>query len=287
MTNTRSDPELVTRRYDDGTVDLGSLLDLEPVGADAYRSTCTFIEQVDGRTGRMAPLFGGQVAAQALRAGGLTVDPARTPHSLHCYFLRRGDSRVPVDFRVEQDRDGRSFSARRVVATQDDKVIFTLSASFQVPIEHAQDLVGSAPRVEAPGDLPETRLPRLYSFVCRVPMQPYAGQASMRYPTRFWARVPEPLPDDRLIHACALTYLSDYSTAVLPSPDGRVPIASLDHALWLHQPVDMNGWTLSDYHPGVTGYGRGWYRGSIYDGSGNLVASVAQEALFRERRRDR
>ena len=84
------------------------VLALERLDRDLFRSTVLFEEQW--------PLFGGQVAAQALLAAGATVEPGRTTHSLHGYFLRPGDSREPVVFTVERDRDGRSFSARRVVA---------------------------------------------------------------------------------------------------------------------------------------------------------------------------
>lgn len=275
-----TEPHNVPRRHDDGTVDVLGLLDLERIEEDLYRANCVFVEQDDEHTGAMTSLYGGQVAAQALLAAGLTVDRARTPHSLHGYFLRRGDSRIPTVFKVARDRDGRSFSARRVVAIQNGEVIFNMSASFQVPSDQPLDQVEDMPATDAPDNLPETSLFRLFSIVCRMPPPPYGDRPE--YPTRFWAKVALDLPADPLIHACALTYLSDISTGVLPSRDGRTrSSASLDHAVWFHAPVDMNGWTLSDYHPRITGHGRGWYTGSIFDASGNLVASIAQEALFR------
>ena len=78
-------------------------------------------------------MYGGQVAAQALYAAGLTIGDGRLPHSLHAYFVRRGDTTRPVVFQVDRDRDGFSFSARRVVASQDGEVVFTLAASFTTP----------------------------------------------------------------------------------------------------------------------------------------------------------
>src|SRR3954454_560683 len=75
-------------------------------------------------------LFGGQVMAQALRAAAHTVAGGRLPHSLHGYFLRPGNPDRPIIFRVDRERDGRSFSARRVAATQNAEVIFEMSASF-------------------------------------------------------------------------------------------------------------------------------------------------------------
>src|SRR5919202_5825385 len=101
------------------------VLDLEELDRDLYRSTLVFDDPF--------PLYGGQVAAQALRAAGPTVPEGRLPHSLHGYFLRSGNARRPAIFRVDRDRDGRSFSARRVVAVQGGEVVFNMSASFAAP----------------------------------------------------------------------------------------------------------------------------------------------------------
>src|ERR1700712_5263679 len=106
------------------TLTVLGLLDLEELGQDLYRASAVFDEPF--------PLYGGQVAAQALYAAGMTVAPGRAPHSLHGYYLRGGAAAKPTVFRVERDRDGRSFSARRVVAIQDGEVIFSMSASFSV-----------------------------------------------------------------------------------------------------------------------------------------------------------
>ena len=251
--------------------DLPSILALEKIEENLYRTTLVFREEY--------PLYGGQVAAQALRAAGLTVDRDRHPHSLHGYFLRRGDAEVPTVLKVFRDRDGRSFSARRVVAIQHGEVIFNMSASFVAA--GAGDLLQSEPMpaTEPPGDLEPTSFPRLHSIEIRLPEAPFEPA---RWPTRFWARATIELPDDPLAHACALAYVSDISTGVLPAPDGSAgPGASLDHAVWFHAPVDMTDWTLTDYHPRVAGRGRGWYTGSIFTADGTLVASLAQETLYR------
>ena len=252
-------------------VDLRDLLTLEAIERDLFRAGTVYAEEYD--------LYGGQVAAQALMAAGRTVDPDRRPHSLHGYFLRRGDPSRPTVFRVYRDRDGRSFSARRVAAVQQGEVIFTVSASFHTARDGWASQVAVRPDTPAPDELDPTRLPRLFSMEARMPIQPWPDA---RWPTRFWARVSVPLPDDPLVHACALTYLSDISTGVLPSPDGsQTPGSSLDHAVWFHDSVDMTGWTLSEYRPQVTGHGRGWYNGSLFAEDGRLVASIAQECLFR------
>ena len=141
------------------------------------------------------------------------------------------------------------------------------------------------PATAPPQECEPGQLPRLFSVSSRFPVQPLGDRA--RWPTRFWSRVDpqliaEPPVTQPLLHACALTYLSDISTGVLPSPDGGFgPGASLDHAIWFHDLVDMNDWVLSDYVPRMSGRGRGWYSGSIFAQDGRLVASIAQECLFK------
>jgi acyl-CoA thioesterase-2 len=255
-----------------GLPDLLEVLELEATGENRYRANAV--------VGEPRALYGGQVAAQALRAAGLTVSPERRPHSLHGYFLRRGDSDQPADYEVFRDRDGGSFSARRVVAIQRGEVIFSMAASFHAPRETWSAQVEPMPATQRPDELPPGRLHRLVSMESRFPEQPFASQ--MAWPTRFWARVAVGLPDDPLLHACALTYLSDISTGIPPAGDGSArPGPSLDHAVWFHAEADLNDWLLLDYHPRVTGHGRGWYTGSVFSSGGTLVASLAQEQLFR------
>jgi acyl-CoA thioesterase-2 len=257
------------------TVGLLELLDLEKVEEDLFRANCILDEPF--------PLYGGQVAAQALVAAGRTVDANRLPHSLHGYFLRAGDSSMPIVFQVYRDRDGRSYSARRVVAIQAGEVIFNMSASFHLGPERPDapgEQFEAMPSVPEPANLPEHDFIRLISFEGRLPEQPYGDRAA--WPTRFWGRPTVPLGEDPLLHACVLTYLSDISTGILKADgDAAYPGSSLDHAIWFHRVPDVNGWTLSDYRPRFTGNGRGWYTGSIFAADGSLLASIAQECLFR------
>jgi acyl-CoA thioesterase II len=247
------------------------VLDLEEIDRDLYRSTLLFADPF--------PLYGGQVAAQALLAAGRTVAADRLPHSLHGYFLRSGDAARPVVFRVDRDRDGRSFSARRVVAVQGGEVIFNMSASFAVPTEGPDVVVGYPPAAEPPDGLPGYALPRLFAMEGRRPTQPYPQS---HWPTLFWARSRVALPADPLVHACALAYVSDIGTglSVLES-DEAAPGPSLDHALWFHRPVRLDDWVLMDLAPRTVAAGRGWYTGAVTTRDGALAASLVQESLFR------
>lgn len=255
---------------------LSQLLDLEELDDDLFRGNTVFDEQYN--------LYGGQVAAQAVVAAGRTVSEDRVPHSLHGYFLRAGSASRPTIFQVTNDRDGGSFSARRVVALQHGEVIFSASLSFHRPPDGAPDqqdkTVASVP---APDEGRRIRLQRLFSYEGRSTPQPYAGQGSDEWPTRFWARCTEPeLAKDPVLDAAVLTYLSDYSSALgVFSQDGWEPGPSLDHAIWFHRTGVTGDWLLSDYAPVRVTHGRGLYTGGFYDTEGRLVASIAQEALQR------
>lgn len=255
--------------------DLLDILRLEQIEQDIYRAGVVFEDKHS--------LYGGQVAAQALRAAGMTVAADRIPHSLHGYFLRGGDPTIPTVFTVFRDRDGGSYSARRVVAVQRGEVIFNMAASFHRPEEGPSAQSDTMPEVPPPDELEAFSFWSLFSIESRLPPQPYP---SALWPTRFWARSAIPLPEGALLHACALTYLSDVSSGVLPSADETAYVgASIDHAVYFHQPIDMNEWVLVDYQSRRTGGGRGWYTGSMFDTEGTLVASIAQETLFRRRPR--
>ena len=254
-------------------VRLSDVVELERVDRDLFRSTAVFEERWS--------LYGGQVAAQALLAAGRTVAPERSPHSLHGYFLRPGDSRRPVVFSVERDRDGGSYSARRVVALQEGEVILNLSTSFAVGDDTQEDValepVPDAQAVRESGDVQAP--PRLIGCEMRVPAQTHPLHS---IPTRAWLRCAEPLADDPLVDAAAQTYLSDIFTGAgsLPSSRGRWH-STLDHAVWFHRPARAGAWLLMDLRPRAVSRGRGHYTGGLWTEDGTLVATLAQETLYR------
>jgi acyl-CoA thioesterase-2 len=247
------------------------LLELEEIDRDLYRARSTFPDP--------HALYGGQVAAQALRAAGGTVPPDRYPHSLHGYFLRGGDAAKPTIFRVNRDRDGRSFSARRVVALQGGEVIFNMSCSFHVEQTGPEVQAQQPPPAGDPDTLPVVELPRLFSLESRQAPQ---AVPDTPWPTSFWSRLTVPVPDDPLLHACVLTYLSDISSGLAGLPGaGQSAGPSLDHAVWFHRRARLDRWVLVELRPSTVSGGRGWYTGSIFDQAGVLLASLVQESLFR------
>ncbi len=251
-------------------------------------------------------VFGGQVLGQALAAANRTVDADRPVHSMHAYFLLPGEFE-PIEYAVERERDGRSFTTRHVVARQQGRTIFELSASFQTRdegVEH-QAPMPSVPLPEALRSEIEYRKliidrvparwrvkglqPRGLEFRPVDPINP--AEPMPRAPfAQTWVRAVAPLPDDPVIHRELLAYASDHSllsTGLLPHGvsfwSGKVRLASLDHAMWFHRDFRLDDWLLySMDSPNASG-ARLLCRGSFYTRDGRLVASVAQEGMLRLR----
>lgn len=232
-------------------------------------------------------IFGGQVAAQALRAAALTVDAGRNAHSLHSYFIRPGRPEEPVFLAVARTRDGRAFSTRHVSASQGGKPIFEMIASFHdaEPGERWQST--GPPPVASPEDLPAVPLPWLFGDDRSVEIRPVSpaspGSAPVSHP--FWLRAALPDGAEPALHACVLTYLSDLAVVRAASP----PVSasqyslrvSLDHAVWFHRPPDVSRWLLYSMSPVVHFGARGLAQGSMWTAEGTLIASVSQEVLLR------
>jgi len=251
------------------------LLDLEFIEENLYRS-CVTVE------GARARLFGGQVAAQALYVAGKTVPEGRLPHSLHGYFLRPGSPLRPTLFQVERDRDGHSFSARRVVAIQNGEVIFNMAASFTTPGSGLDLDADPMPDVPSPETLAPWTDHDHDSFEFRTAQTAAAG---FRIPSEFWFRCMVSLPAEPLLHAAVLTYISDISSGLIALEGGEGHGGpSLDHAVWFHRQARMDEWTWQGLIPHTAHAGRGLYTGIVYSAAGSRLASIAQETLFRRPR---
>ena len=276
--------------------DLISLLQLERIEDNIFRG--------DSRDIGSAQVFGGQVLGQALSAAQHTVED-RVAHSLHAYFLRRGDMNAPIIYEVDRARDGGSFSMRRVVAIQHGRPIFNLAASFQI-VEQGLDHQAEMPDVPGPDGLADAvdvakslldRIPmkmRRYLTADRPfefrPVSPMNFTEPKKLPPirHVWIRTVSPIPDVAALHQNLLAYVSDYEllgTSTLPHgisfSRGNVIMASLDHALWFHRPVRIDQWLLYTMDsPNLSG-ARGYARGQFFTEDGLLVASTTQEGLVR------
>ena len=276
--------------------DLIALLKLERIEDNIFRG--------DSRDIGSPQVFGGQVLGQALSAAQHTVD-GRVAHSLHAYFLRRGDMNAPIIYDVDRARDGGSFSNRRVVAIQHGRPILNLAASFQIPEE------GLSHQADVPDTPPPDGLPDLTEVAAdvleNVPMKMRRFMTNKRPfefrpvdPVRFdhrdalppvkqvWIRAVDRLPDDRALHQNLLAYVSDFellATSTLPHglsfTRGNLIMASLDHALWFHREFRMDEWLLYSMDSPNTSGARGFARGQLFARDGTLIASTSQEGLVR------
>ncbi|MCL1042116.1 MULTISPECIES: acyl-CoA thioesterase II [Shewanella] len=277
--------------------DLLSLLSLEQIEAGLYRG-----QSQDLGFGHV---FGGQVMGQALSAAAQTVDAERHVHSFHSYFLRAGDEKLPIVYDVENMRDGGSFSARRVKAIQKGRPIFYMTCSFQKP-ETGFNHQNQMPDVPGPeGLLNQQELAMtltdkvptkvLERYMADSPLEmrlvnpstPVAPKQSD--PKRYvWIRANGKVPNDLSVHEYLLAYASDFNFLVTAAqPHGvsfltpGMRMATIDHAMWFHRPVDLSQWLLySIESPNASG-SRGFVRGEFYTESGELVASATQEGLIR------
>jgi acyl-CoA thioesterase-2 len=276
--------------------DLIKVMTLERLEKDLFRG--------ESRDIGSPQVFGGQVLGQALVAASATVDN-RIVHSLHAYFLRRGDFNAPIVYEVDRARDGNHFSTRRVVAIQHGAQIFNMSASFQAD-ESGLDHQLVMPSVPPPDDLPELwsyfrdvlhHLPpglrrvvdQKRPFEFRPTQPPRIIDPEKTTPSRhIWFRAVAPLPDDEVLHRCLLAYVSDFyllDTALMPHGMSmareNLVVASIDHAMWFHRRLRVDEWLLySTDSPSASG-ARGFTRGSVFAQDGRLVASTSQEGLLR------
>jgi acyl-CoA thioesterase-2 len=254
--------------------DLGSLLTLERLDRDL------FMARHADKSPRTT-LYGGQVAAQCLLAAAATVEDDRAPHSLHGYFLRPGRPELPVILQVDRDRDGKSFSARHVVAVQDGAVIFSMITSFHR--ERPGAGFDAAPRRDVPG--PESTRVGRWSSVLDVREVTPTDFDRGTFTDCIWVKSRTPLGDHPLLHRAGLTYLSDLGTG-FGQQDAQVfggGGPSIDHSVWFQEPIRADEWVLLDLRPIKLQSGRGTYQGSMRDQSGRLGASLAQETLHRAR----
>lgn len=284
--------------------ELLSILDLETLEVDLFR----------GRSPQSGwqRVFGGQVIGQALIAAQRTVDADRFVHSLRAYFVRPGDPAIPIIYEVDRIRDGSSFTTRNVLAKQHGKVIFNLSASFQIDepgLEHQMPMPKDLPQPEhllGDHDLKGKYLEMAPESVRRfwererpieikpVSLTHYFSRDKLPPVQNLWVRARGIVPDDRALQAAILAYLSDMTlldTSLHPHGrfifDRDMQVASLDHAMWFHRPCRLNDWLLYSQDSPSSSGARGFNRGAFYTRDGQLIASVAQEGLIRLHENDK
>ena len=281
------------------TKELISLLNLEDLGNHNFSGNSVTIGSPN--------VFGGQVIAQAVNAAYKTIPENRFLHSLHSYFLEAGDLTIPINYHVQEVRNGGSFSTRRVTASQNEKTIFILAASFHKEEDGFEHQATFDADIKQPEKLLswDDMLKKFGDFLPK----------SMKYflsierPIEFKpVRIPNPLQPENLppneqvwfrlkgkkqemdfrTKQEILAYISDYNilnAAFNPNASnynfGNTQTASLDHSMWFFRDFDFDDWMLySVESPNAFG-ARGLSKGNIFTRDGKLIASVAQEGLLR------
>jgi acyl-CoA thioesterase II len=263
------------RHRDSAAVDFATMMALEPHGTDVWVGA--------GPRYPWGGLYGGQIVAQALRAGTFTVEHRYRVHSLHAYFIRSGDHTEPIRFEVDRVRNGRSFCTRRITARQSVGVILNMTASYQVDEPAPKVQTAVMPELPPAEELPEESWSEIFDR--RVPPRRPGLVAG-------WMRVAKAIGDDPALQACALAYLSDDlpTEAVVTlhpdwdrnvPPEGQFFSASLDHAMWFHRPIDVDDWHVQTYVCDGIMSSRGVSLGHMFTGDGTHVATVTQEVLLR------
>lgn len=300
MSDAGTGSDVMTRRADERAQDLRTLLDLldlERIDDDTFVGSHPTGRHLGSRT------FGGQLVAQSMIAAGRTVDGDRPLHAINVHFIRGGDVKAPIEYRVQRFRDGRALANRQVTALQDGRELCVALIAFQDAgrgLEHAAPL----PDVPAPETLPslgerlvgyEDTLPHFAGALRPIDMR-YANDPSWILKgtgeklghNRVWMRTDGPLPDDPLLHVAAMGYGSD--TTVLDSiitTHGlawgldRIVAATVNHSMWLHRPFRFDEWALYATESPVAAGSRGLATGRFFSRDGELLATVVQEGMIR------
>ncbi|MGI9603073.1 MAG: acyl-CoA thioesterase [Acidimicrobiales bacterium] len=258
---------------------------------------CLAVEQV-GETTWTAPnidmdyrrIFGGQLLAQAVVLATAT-DPDKAVKSMSVLFPREGSLDEPLTFDVEATQSGRTFSARRITAAQNDKVFFVAQVSLHDPTEMGLDHEDPPPDVGSPDDAqPEdmNMIPWENRVVGGVDL---TDRSAAPADYAFWSRVPALADTTQSVHQALLAHATDLTvigTALRPhagysQADSTVTLhtAVTSHQLWFHRPVRIDRWCLISQHSPITAGGRGFGVGHVHDDDGHLVASFAQESMVR------
>lgn len=254
-----------------------------------------------------AIVFGGQVLAQSVNAAYRTIPQDRFLHSLHAYFLEAGDLTTDIQYHVTEMRNGGSFSTRRITATQHDKTIFIMAASFhkkEEGFEHQAEMKTDIKQPEELMSWDEIALQfgdflpistKSYLSIERpiefkpVHVQNPLDRKNLPPKEEVWFKLKGSIPEMTIQKKHQiLTYISDYNVLnPIFKPNGKnhhfgnTMTASLDHSMWFFRDFDFDDWMLySAESPNAFG-ARGLSRGNIFTREGKLVASFAQEGLLR------
>ena len=235
--------------------------------------------------------YGGHLVAQALLLALEDAAPGQVPLTITTHFLAIGDSRVPVRYRRERLRSGRSFEHWVIDAAQDDVLLCRATVVLHRPEEGP--VYGPRPRSSSNPDRSRVityEPPEGTSTVLREGLE--IRRASHWHPgdegppyQDAWLRCIEPLPSG--MDEVVLAWCSDLElapTVDLPFRGGWTHRmgASLEHSIRFHAPsFDASSWWLLEQEGTALSQGRGLATARAFTAAGELVATITQSTLLR------
>jgi acyl-CoA thioesterase II len=209
-----------------------SSVNVEVIDDDLFRGPKNLLYKPPGARGT----FGGQVCSQALMAAAHTV-PSDVPiHSLHCYFIRGGDSERDIIYHVKRLRDGKSFFTRTVVAKQGGVALFTMAVQFHRP-EPSRGLAYHDPM---PSVHPPDALMDIYEYWRAISSNPSITNNLKEYLNSAQRR-PVSI-DQRIVHRAFLRDDSRYREELIPTLwPLMVGNGKAERFIWMKSHVPLTG----------------------------------------------
>lgn len=243
-------------------------------------------------------LFGGQLLAQAIAVAART--PGKLVRSLHLVFVSEGHPGVPVSWSVSALHDGRTFATRSVVARQGDRMLASGLVSLHAPdvggrlLEHSVCPVVVPPpdEVAGTGQLGAMAFETRPVLAAGTTPPTLDGLAIGPPELAVWTRAPRPPREstEQLRHQELLAYATDATmmvAAMRPHEGVGFGAASVtasavtSHTVSFHRQIRVDDWLLFVQQSPAAAGGRAYVRGDVFDQSGTVVASCAQEVLIR------
>lgn len=268
----------------------------ELMSVAATEAADVFVGQPEsyGRLG----IYGGHFLGQALAAGFQTVEAPKVAQSFHAYFLNPGDPEAEIIYRVTRLKEGRGADMRAISAEQNGRAAFHMIASYKLPEEgdeHQPEMpvVPSPEAVQAKLDAagkqfqpPMMNKDRATLLLISESFVPNDFKPGREPRLQTWMKSNHEGALSPRAAQCALAFLSDGTlmfNSVVPYgvPFATHRLTSLDHSVWFHRTCDVSEWMLFDQESTAAADGRGMNEGRIYDPSGKLIATVAQDSMLR------
>ena len=243
-------------------------------------------------------VFGGQLLGQALAAAQQS-NPTLYPATLHCLFLQGALTTQPLEYQVTPLQTGKRFTSVHVCGRQGERRVIDVQVTLQAPVSsffhmQTEEQLPDPEQLQALDHYEDgawAKYAKPFVDLRLIEPQRYLRACPDEPGIAYWLKLRAPLPENRLSHAQALAYLSDYwvnSAAIsyhvpINQARERLFISSLNHSVWFHQPLVADDWLLFVCESPSLQRGRGLSLARVYDRQRNLVASISQDCLVGER----